>query len=71
MQMVRGAGMGVLSPRCPPSMLWYCVCNITMTVLFWYFTDKIIGVVTHFNKGNAMIADIANLSEMKMIKVIS
>lgn len=68
MQMVRGAGMGVLSPRCPPSMLWYCICNITMTVLWWYFTAKIIGVVTHFNKDNSMIDE---MSEVKINDVIS
>lgn len=48
LQMVRGAGLGVPAPRCSLSVLWYNIANVTMTVLFWYFTDKVIWVVTKY-----------------------
>ena len=71
MQMVRGAGMGITSPRCPRSMLWYCVSNITMTVIWWYFTDKVVWLMAKINEKNLEVENLINLKELKKIKIIS
>jgi hypothetical protein len=68
MQMVRGAGMGVPSPRCPPSMLWYCVCNVTMTVMFWYFTDKFMSFINEHVDEDQLLHEIVHLKEVEKVK---
>jgi hypothetical protein len=52
-------------------MLWYCISNITMTVIFWYFTDKVIWMFTKFYDRNYLVEHLSNLTEMKEIKHLS
>ena len=53
--------MGITSPRCPRSMVWYCVANITMTVIWWYFTDKIGWLIVKINEKNSEAENLSNL----------
>lgn len=71
MQMVRGCGLGVPSPRNPVSMLWYNISNVTMSIMFWYFTDRVITLIYKFYEKRSYVDNLANLNEMRQIKIIS
>ena len=65
LQMVRGAGMGIPSPRCPRSMMWYSFSNLTMTVIFWYFTDKVIFMIHKVLEKNQQVATFIALKQLR------
>lgn len=52
-------------------MLWYCVANTTMTVIWWYFTDKVVWLIAKINEKNMEVENLINLKELKKIKIIS
>lgn len=71
MQMVRGCGLGVPAPRCPLSMLWYNISNVTMTALFLYFTDKVISVINKFMARSRLVENLGSLKGMRRIMSLS
>ena len=64
MQMVRGCGYGDLSPRNPPSQLFYNIASLTMTVLFFYYTSKFIAIwLRLFEEDDNILEEYSNFLE--------
>lgn len=66
LQMVRGAGMGVPAPQSPVSSLWYCIANLNMTAMFWYFTSKVIELLGRLHeKKSEQESNMLNLIDIR------